>query len=263
VCGGGGEAGGGGCVMVADPGIDPAIGAWFKKYRESYEWPRGDRRERSEQKIFNLHSSVRIAISDKDVKALAESLIAIHRWKTNNRSNTTAKYNQSLSSKKAEYFIRIFNLGPFDTTEKILPLIRKLNIPYCNLPVCSAMASFIYYRKYAPIIDRFGAQFFAKEVRVEKDDETSRVLQYVKTIPFRCEDGGTGNLRLAVYSPTGFEDNLSKYINDFIPECNRIALELTQLNIKYCDVEGKLMEFFPVDVEMAIFSYATKHSSYF
>jgi len=85
----------------------------------------------------------------------------------------------------------------------------------------------------------------------------------VKKIPFKLEYGGTENLRLSVYSDSGFEENLSKYIDILIPECNRIAQDLRRINIKYCDIQDHLTDFHPVDVEMAIFSNAMKHSDNF
>ncbi len=126
------------------------------------------------------------------------------------------------------------------------------------------MASFIYNRHNEPILDRFLAQFFARKFKVDRiDDDKDHVLKYVKIIPFRLEDDGTGNFRLSVYTQSGFDDNLSKYINDFVPECDRIAQNLRQSNIQYCDIQGKMVEFYPIDVEMAIFSYAMKHSNLF
>jgi len=241
---------------VKDAEIDPAVGAWFKKYRESYEWPRGTGRKKSERIIFALLSSVLSAISERQEKALAASLVEIHRWKTNNRSGITTEYQKIINSKKVEYFIEILNLSPFDTPEKLLVLIRKLKIPNCNLPVCSAMASFIYNRRNVPILDRFVAQFFVREFDIDEfDEDTKLVLQYVKKIPFKLEDDGNGNIRLSVYTLSGFEENLSKYIKGFVPECDRIAQDLRKSKVKYCDIQGNLKEFCPVDVEMAVFFY--------
>lgn len=272
-----GQAGRGGSLMSINPvinkntsqerddvEINPAIGAWFKKYRESYEWPHRTGRKESEKIIQTLNSSVQLAISQRQEKVIAASLVDIHRWKTNNRSGITTEYQKSLNSKKAEYFIEIFNLSPFDTNEKLGILIGKLKIPNCNLPVCSAMASYIYNRKNVPILDRFVAQFFLKDFDVgDVDEDIKLVLQYVKKIPFKLEDGGNGNIRLSVYTSFGFEENLNKYIKIFVPECNRIAQDLYKSKIKYCDIQGNLNDFFPVDVEMAVFSYAMKHSDLF
>jgi len=128
------------------------------------------------------------------------------------------------------------------------------------------MASFIYNRQNVPILDRFLAQFFARKFSLNNvDDDTAQVIKYLKSIPFRLEDdgSGSGNLRLSVYSLPGFNYNLSEYTTEFVPECNRIAQILRQSNTTYCDTQGKMLEFYPIDVEMAIFSYATKHNNLF
>jgi hypothetical protein len=244
--------------------IDPIVGTWYKKYRESYEWPPCTGRRQSEHIILNLHSEVSSSIIERNEKKFASSLIEIHRWKTKNQRGITSEYQKILNSKGAEYFTDIFNLGPFDTYEKLSFLIKKLKIYNCNLPVCSAMASFIYNRQNVPILDRFLAQFFAREFEINNvDDETAQVLRFVNTIPFKLGYEGTPNLRLSVYSPSGYNYNLSKYLTDFIPECSRIAQFLRQSNITYRDIQGKMVEFYPIDVEMAIFSYAMKHSDNF
>lgn len=244
--------------------IDPAIGAWFKKYRESYEWPPGSGRARSEQVILNLQSSVYSSIIDRDVQKLALSLAEIHRWKTQNRQDQTSKYCEALKSLRENYLEKIINLGPFTSTNNLEHLIRTLKVRNCNLPVCTATASFLFNRQAVPILDKFVSQFFTRQFKTNLvDKETAEVLRFVNNIPFRLEDGGTGSLRLSVYTPTGFDYNLSKYINDFVPECNRIAQSLRQSGISYNDTQGKLVEFNPIDIDMAIFSYATKHSSYF
>lgn len=239
--------------------IDPIIGAWFKKYRELYEWPPGTGRKKSEQKISDLLYSVFLSIHENNAGKFASSLVEIHLWKTKNRGNQSLRYCKNLHFLGEGYLHEIIELGPFDKTKKMEALINKLNVENCNLPICSAMASFIFCRKNVPILDRFLAQFFARKFDVDKvDDKTAHVLEYVKTIPFRLEEDGTGNLRLSVYTRIGFDYNLSKYINDFLLECDRIAQNLRQSEVQYCDIQEKLVDFYPIDVEMAIFSYMQK-----
>jgi hypothetical protein len=250
--------------MSTNPEIDPAIGTWFKKYRESYEWPLGTGRSRSEQVISNLQSSACSSILERDVQKLASSLIAIHRWKTQNRQDQTSKYCKTLESLGEPYLKKIIDLGPFTFTNNLELLIYKLKVRNCNLPVCTAAASFLFNRQSVPILDKFLSQFFTRQFKVNLvDKETLAVLQFVKKVPFRLEDGGTGSLRLSVYNQHGFDYNMSKYINDFVPECNRIAQSLRQSGISYNDTQGKLVEFNPIDIDMAVFSFASKHSNYF
>jgi len=244
--------------------IGPTIGAWFKRYRESYEWPPGSGRERSEQVIVNLQSSVYSSIIDRDTQKLALSLVQIHRWKTQNRQDQTSKYYETLKSLGDNYLEKIINLGPFTSTNNLEHLIRTLKVRNCNLPVCTATASFLFNRQIVPILDKFVSQFFTKQFKINLvDKEMAEVLQFIDKIPFKLENGGTGSLRLSVYTPSGFDYNLSKYINDFVPQCDRIAQTLRQSGISYKDTQGRLVEFNPIDIDTTIFSYAIKHNSYF
>ena len=85
----------------------------------------------------------------------------------------------------------------------------------------------------------------------------------MKNINFRIESDGTGGLRLAVFTPKGFNDNLNMYLNEFVPECVRIAKELSMSGIGYADIHGRCVEFLPIDVEMAVFSWANLHRNFF
>jgi hypothetical protein len=158
--------------------IDPDIGDWFRQYRESYNWPSGTSRSDSEQAIIQLQSSIQSSIIGRDEQKFFTSLVEIHRWKTNNQTDITIDYRKTLDLKGREYLGKILDLAPFDTIEKLLGLIRMLKIPNCNLPICSAIASFIYKRQDVPIIDRFVAQFFSRKFKVNNiDEDTARVLQ--------------------------------------------------------------------------------------
>jgi hypothetical protein len=211
-----------------------------------------------------LQSSIQSSIIGRNEEKFAASLEEIHRWKNDNQRDISCKYRKNLDNMGSKYVADILGLAPFDNTENLSSLISKLKISECNLPTCSAIASFMYNRQDVPIIDRFVAQFFARKFQGDNVDEvTARVLQYLKKIPFKLEDGGTGKLRLAVYSDSGFENNLSKYLDMMIPECNRISQDLLRINVRYSDIQDKLTDFTPVDVEMAIFSYAMKHGELF
>jgi hypothetical protein len=154
--------------------------------------------------------------------------------------------------------------GPFVNTQNLGILIEHLKVRNCNLPVCTAIASFLYGRQNVPILDKFLSQFFARKFKLNPvDGQTSQVLCYVTNINFRIEDGGTGSLRLAVYTRNGFNYNLSVYLNEFVPECVRIAKELGKSCIGYTDIHGECVEFLPIDVEMAVFSWAIRNSDLF
>ncbi len=64
--------------------VTAKIGNWFKENREKYQWPERASRYDSERKINMLAEEVRIALDNGDVNVLRDSLVSIHRWKTNN-----------------------------------------------------------------------------------------------------------------------------------------------------------------------------------
>jgi hypothetical protein len=71
----------------------------------------------------------------------------------------------------------LLELRPFDGTRKLGVLINHLKVQNCNLPVCAAIASFLYRRQYVPILDKFLAQFFAREFKTQLvDQQTGQVL---------------------------------------------------------------------------------------
>ncbi len=167
------------------------IGNWFKENREKYQWPEGASRYNSERKINMLAEEVRIALGNGDVNVLRDTLVSIHRWKTNNLLGGTNKYLKAMEKRNyRDYCSGLLNFGPFANTLHLDDVIKYLKIPHCNLPVCSAVASFLYDRKDVPIADRFVAQFFTKEIhRNEVSPDTLEVLDWIDPIPFRLEDG--------------------------------------------------------------------------
>ena len=160
-------------------------------------------------------------------------------------------------------------MGPFDNTKKLKDLINKLHIDDCNLPECSAIASFLFNRREVPIFDRYISLFFARDFndKLVKDD-TTQVLCLVNRIGFKNVSGGvrkdgSKKLRPDIYGKYNkFKDNLEKYI-EFVNECKRISEYLNQSNIHYRDIHDKMIKFCPVDIEMAIFSYSTQHKGLF
>jgi len=85
----------------------------------------------------------------------------------------------------------------------------------------------------------------------------------VKRINFKIETDGIGGLRLAVYNDSNFKYNSNMYLTEFVPECIRISNDLNAEGCKYSNINGEEVDFRPIDVEMAIFSWSVKNSSYF
>ncbi len=244
--------------------ISSEVGRWFRDYRESYEWPLNSGRRASEEHINRLRADAHKAVAAGNEDLLQSIFIEIHRWKTNNRQDQTSKYSKTLKSLNRDYFYKLLRFGPFINTHNLGNLIDHLKVKNCNLPVCTAIASFLYGRKKVPILDKFLSQFFARKFKLDSvDEQTNQVISFVRNINFRIEDGGTGSLRLAVYTPNGFKYNLSMYLTKFVPECSRIAEELNESGVGYTDINGQCAEFSPTDVEMAVFSWAIRHSNLF
>ncbi len=145
---------------------------------------------------------------------------------------------------------------PFNDYENLRQVIDHLDIGYCRLPSATAIASFLYGREYVPIIDRYVARFFGEEIQ---PDEIQHILEWTANMEFVFAANG----RLVVPSSPegGYDYNKRLYIDEFVPECRRIADSLNEGGYHYQDVDEEMTEreFTPVDVEMAIFSWAMQN----
>ena len=238
----------------------PQIGDWFRAHREGYEWPIGRGQQASEDDISNLLHKVQVAITTRDPHRLKEAMVKVHYWKTRNRGNQTCKYKNALTSKPANYVRDLLNMAPFTGTANVQGVIDHLKIPGCNLPVCSAIASFLYGRSSVTVIDKFLSMFFKKCFR--KTPEIGTILNYVSYIDFKLESSGARK-RLAVYSQRNYEHNRDKYVTDFLRECSDIANDLNSRGVTFCDGSGLEHQFAPIDVEMAIFAWCSKNKDLF
>jgi len=250
---------------MQDSLVSKEVGSWFQANRESYEWPERSGRIQSERTIDDVELRVQKAIRDHNHESLHNLLVEIHRWKTGNHHGLTTKYCKTLSSLGRTYIEELLELGQgFKDTEQLQHVIEHLRQKYCNLPICTAIASFLYARQQAPIIDKFLSQFFAKRFKVQGvDGQTGKVLKYISSINFKLHDGGRGRLRLDVYSIPAFNSSLRLYIEEFVPECERLADRLRSGLFSYNAIDAGVKTFTPVDVEMSIFSWAVKHSKLF
>ena len=231
------------------------IGEWFKKNRENYQWPKDSGRTSAEQEIQRILSNTQDALGADDPTRIRNALLAIHGWKS---YRTLSRYEKELANHGDQYFTDIATMSLDSTTEGPEEILRHLKIPYSNLPVSSAIASFLYGRKDIPVIDIFVAQFFAKRLRSAQVDEGTRnVLSYVPTIQFKLQtyEAGSQRLRLAVYKPSPYEFNLRLYIDRFVPSCRSISDQLKEGGFRFRSPEDNEEEFEPIDVEMAIFTW--------
>lgn len=244
---------------------------FFRFWREHYEWPFGIGRKRSEEKIFELLNNTKNAILSGVGAHVQKLLVEIHRWKTNNQRGISERYEKVLTNdtKVVPFLQSKFPLK----SRKISPtffkeLLDTLKIRNCNLPVCSAQASFLLNRKL-PVLDRFIAQFFSLTMSQHILDysqfDMNKILRDIHPIRFRIEDSGTRRCvpRLAVYQKWSYKTNRSLFISQLIPELIKIAKLLNNEEVRYKDIHGIMQDFTCVDVEMAAFAFATKKRHYF
>ena len=244
--------------------IPGEVGKWFRQNRESYIWPDGRTRQQSEKLIDSLSDEMRVALASGETEALKQSLINIHNWKNNNRMGVTNRYRRELESKGRTYLEELLNTSTLDDTDNLEGVIRHLKIRECNLPTCTAIASFLYGRMSVPIVDTLVAQFLAgKFSRFDLVSDTVSAIRWIGHIAFRLEDPGTGRLRLAVYKPYDFESNLKLFTQRLIPECERISQALSAAGHTYDGIDSNDREFTLVDVEMAIFSWSSRNRHLF
>ncbi len=244
--------------------IPVGVGKWFKQYRESYTWPDGRTRQDSEKCIDSLLGDTRSAMDNGDAASLQQSLMNIHSWKNNNMRGITSKYWRELEAQGYDYVQNLLGMSTFNNTNRLEDVVNHLKIRQCNLPTCTAIASFMYGRVHVPVVDKFVAQFFARKFnRYDLDANTTSVLQWIRNIPFRIEEGGSGRLRLAVFNNSGYQTNLRLYIQELIPECARIADALNLAGYTYTAIDGSERQYAPVDVEMAIFSWSSRNRHLF
>ena len=230
-------------------------GKWFKNNRENYQWPRNIGRIFAEQEIQKIMSNTRRALRANDPYLLRNALLDICRWKSN---RTLSRYRKELASRGDEYLLDLSTAASDPSRERLNSVLRKLKIPYCNLPVSSAIASFIFGRNDVPVIDVFVAQFFAKQLcDTQIDNQTRIVLSSVPTIAFKLETykKHSEKLRLAVYSEVSYRYNLQLYLEEFQPVCRRISDRLNDAGFRYRSIAGNEEQFQPIDVEMAIFTW--------
>lgn len=244
---------------------------FLKFWREQYKWPSGFSRKASEDKIFELLNETSNAISSGDSERIERSLVGIHRWKTNNRSGISEKYEKVLANDTGVVpFLQsnFLSRSPKFSPEFFKELLDTLKIRYCNLPICSAQASFLLNRKL-PILDRFVAQFFSltmsESILYYDQFDMNDVLRDIDPVKFRIEDDGSGRCvpRLAVYQQWSYEINRSLFISQYIPQLIRIAKVLNKEEVEYKDIHDVAQDFFCVDVEMAVFAFAMKNRHYF
>jgi hypothetical protein len=242
---------------------------FYEYWREKYQWPRNETRQRSEGKIAELLSETEFALHN--LGSLGKPLLEkIHRWKTQNRGKISDKY-ASILHNDTELIANLQKMFPVSRPLSlgfVKDLVDVLRIECANLPVCSAQASFLCKRA-VPILDRFVAQFFSKTVspRILSLNQFAMrdVLRDIRPVSFVIEDDGTLSCRprLAVYQRQNYVLNRDLFAFELLPELDRIAKALNNQQITYQDTFGRPKEFASVDVEMAVFAFGTQNRCYF
>jgi len=243
---------------------------FFEYWRMQYRWPLDRSREESESKISELLNQAETATNSGNERLLENTLVSIHRWKTQNQSGITDRYRIVLakSPKSVRNLKRVLLTHPPLNSDIANDLIGILRMKNSNLPVCTAQVSFLCGRRF-PILDRFVAQFFARVVSPRILElpmfNVREVFRDIRPIPFIIEDDGTGKCkpRLAVYQNSNYERNRELFIHQLIPELDGIAKALNNEQVEFRSVNGESMQFSSVDVEMAVFAFGTQNKEFF
>ena len=244
--------------------IPDEVGKWFERNRESYSWPDGKTRQQSDELIASLADSARSALDSGDAASLRQALIDVHGWKNFNMRGVINRYRRTLQTKGDSYIEDLRSLSAFTGADNLEAVIRHLLIPNCRLSDCASMASFLYGRRAAPVLERRVAQFFNRGFsRYDLDDETKATIETVRHISFRLEEDGSGRLRVATYNEDWVEENVLRYVNEMVPECARVADLLNAAGCAYAALDGAPRAYAPVDVEMAIFAWSSRNQHLF
>lgn len=247
--------------------VPDEVGKWFKRNRESYSWPDGRTRQQSEEFIASLLAKARSALDSGDTASLRQSLIDVYSWKNFNMRGIINRYRRTLQAKGDSYIEDLRNMSALTGPDNLVNLeavIRHLLIPNSRLPDCASMASFLYGRDAAPVLDRYVAQFFNRGFsRYDLDDETKATIETVGHIDFRVEEDGSGRLRVATFNEDWVELNVLHYVNEMVPECARVAVALNAAGHTYTALDGAESPYAPVDVEMAIFAWSSRNRHLF
>ena len=241
-----------------------AVGKWFKQNRESYSWPDGRTRQQSEELIAALAEQTRTALESGDAASLRQSLVDVHAWKNFNMRGIINRYRRTLARMGDAYIEELRNLSSFTAADNLEAVVRRLLVPNCSLTESASIASFLYGRDAAPVLDRFVAQFFNRSFsRYDLDDETKAAIEEIGHIGFRVEEDGSGRLRVARFNEDWVEENVLRYVNEMAPECSRLADALNAAGHTYAALDGSQRPYAPVDVEMAIFAWSTRNRHLF
>lgn len=242
---------------------------FYKYWREHYKWPPFSTREESENRIAQLLNQANNAL--QDLATTGKPLLRnIHQWKTQNQRGITDRYSHVLdeNSNLIPDLQELFPAPTSLTSRFIKKLLDTLKIRNCNLPICSAQASFLCHRAI-PVLDRFVAQFFSKTLSPTILDMAEfnmrQVLSDFSHIRLIIEDNGTHRCkpRLAVYQSRNYQNNRDLFVYRLIPELDNIAEQLNEQQIAYLDMNDTPKEFTRTDVEMAVFAFGTQNRQYF
>jgi len=247
--------------------MKPTTAEFFKNWRENYEWPYNVGRSKSEKQIHKLQVAAQTVLRTQNIERLAEVLVAIHKWKTKNRGNRSTRYGETLARKQT-ILEKLFEHLPitFDATpNEIITFLELLDMDYSRMPVCSAQLSFLSERQF-PILDKFIGQVMSQTfdplLLKSKDYGFQDICLVLGNIDFRIVKGTKGKRSLATQGNSN-KVNRELYATELIPQLDHAAQQLNDLGIHYTAVDGSSQRFNCVDVEMAIFAFATHNQRYF
>jgi hypothetical protein len=250
--------------------INRRVADFFQYWREHYQWPLRRSRHKTEQKIQEFKENSLAAVASVKVERLASTLIQIHSWKTRNQAQITDKYARQLDKepKRLRELQKLLPLTIDTPNEQLKKALDIMRFPDCNLPVCTAQLSFLSGRQF-PILDRFLAQFCSRKVHPQilqwAEYDIQNVFEIIERIDFDLEDDGRGKgvPRLAVYNEKPYRKNRNLFVDDLIPQFERIAEQLQEADMPYQGIDRKQHPFTSVDLQMAIFIFGKRNTRLF
>jgi hypothetical protein len=247
--------------------VKPEMAEFFRISREKYEWPKGIGRTLSEKRIHRLQYDAQAALNSQNIDRLVEILVAIHEWKTKNRGGQSTSYAKVLSKNPSmlEKVIELMPLSINASAEEVITFLMLLDMKHSRVPVCTAQLSFLSGRQF-PILDRYIGQLMSQQfdplLFKSKEYDFKEICQIIGKIDFAIVKGASGTRSLATQGASNTR-NRKLYATQLIPQLKDVAEQLNMIGVQYKAHDGTFYQFTCVDVEMALFAFATHNARYF
>ncbi|MGB9842524.1 MAG: hypothetical protein ACPLKZ_07430 [Candidatus Bathyarchaeales archaeon] len=205
---------------------------FLKTWRERYKWPLFEGRKASEEKIFRLEETVKNNVLCKGSKSVKEAILEVVIWKTNNRFQTVREFQYNSDEIIESVIEEVQGLLRKDS-DNVAEVIKKLtSLEGVKIAVASTILRFLdSFEHKCGIIDKNVATLLNRE--------------HITNFLLRRKDN------YVMYT----QSNICEY-QKFHNWLQKKAREI--VGTTYTDIYGTQKNFTPVDVEMALFAFATQ-----